>query len=243
MNTASVSYSNGAVVNFAESVHDPEWAMYRVKHDFEITGGFKIEPQRHVGLNEQWQRFWMSLNMNPTKRTDKYGNIVTPENAFAAYTGRAVAFTDRYYSDDYADYINGHNLDQAPIAIEYIICGGAMVMCKPRDDRTMWIQYLDVFSPPPFGITWHSHPHLIYHATNTVNGQYANPFVNFGGRQSDGIVPVYVPLIAMSNNPPYLSKSLLAPVAPDDNGTAVVNGRRYALHNPYYPVGKIVTAP
>lgn len=243
----SLVYLDG--VEYTQSVHDPEWSMYRVRHDFEIQGGFprdfpncpevfKIEPSRHVALNAQWQKFWMSLNMNEQKRTDTKGVVVTPELGFYRYTSKQVAFTDRYDSDSYADFNNGTNLDQSPIAIEYIICGGAMVLCKKRDEKTMWIKYLDIFKPPPFGITWRSHPHLIYHATNTVNGQYANPFGVFGGRQSKGIVPVYVPLIAMSNHAPYIFTNLLTPVKPD-GGSAVVNGQRYSPINPYYPAGEI----
>jgi hypothetical protein len=260
-----ITLSNKKTVTLVDSLegvaHESGWDVYYVLHDDDMAGyspdgrSPQKAPEVHklggrfVSLYEEYQRFWMSLNMN--KAGGKVnGLVVDPEYAFSKYTGAEVAFTDYHDSDTYADYINRTNLKNPTIAIEYITCGGNILLGrKLADQRYVEVKYIDANNPPPFGISYWTHPHLIHHATiiseviltGALTGKrYINPFPTFGGRNNpNGIIPVYFPIIGLPIQVPTIEIRKLKLIQPDPAGDFVINGLRYTLPNPYRPAATI----
>ena len=256
-----ITLSNQKTVTLEDMFHESGWDVYFVLHDEDIDGytpeGRSPEnaPEVHklggrfVQIYEDYQRFWFSLNMNEAgAKIDE--KLVDPKMAFAQYTGAEVAFTDGHDSDEYADYINRTNLDNPTIAIEYITCGGNVLLGRKLEDpRYIMIKYIDATNPVPSGMSYWTHPHLIHHATAISNKisagvdkgkRYVNPFATFGGRNNPaGIVPVYFPILGLPIQPPTIEIRKLKLIEPDPKGDFVINGLRYTLPNPYRPAGTI----
>ena len=261
-----ITLSNQKTVTLVDSlqgsVHENGWDVYFVLHDDDMAGYSPDgrTPQkapevqklggRFVSIYEDYQRFWMSLNMNEAgAKMD--GKLVTSEFAFAQYTGAEVAFTDGHDSDEYADYINRTNLKNPTIAIEYITCGGNVLLGRKlaADPRYVEVKYINATNPAPFRMSYWTHPHLIHHATiisevistgPQKGKRYINPFPTFGGRNnSTGIVPVYFPIIGLPIQSPTIEIRKLKLIPPDPTGDFVINGLRYKLPNPYRPAGVI----
>ena len=260
-----IAFSNGQTITLADAFEDVPyesgWDVYLVLHDDDMEG-YTVggrSPQnapevqklggRFVNIYEDYQRFWMSLNMNEGRGAIN-GKVISPEFAFASYTSAEVAFTDYHDSDTYADYINRTNLDHPTIAIEYITCGGNVVLGRQLpDSRRVEVKYINANKPPPFGISYWTHPHLVHHATvisDTIftgplkGKRFINPFPTFGGRNNpNGIIPVYFPILGLPIQPPTIEIGKLKLIPPDPMGDFVINGLRYTLPNPYRPAAPI----
>lgn len=194
-----------------------ERQFYRLRYDWQAGSEYNginrpVEPcpaiinfqqLQHNKMNEAWQQFWFGLN-----RTN---DLTSDVRAWNTYTSSLSFLTDGAGTDVYHNYISRKNSGEIDPRIESKGCCGN-VICIVGHPITLWdgalhvqIETLDITLPPPFGITYASHPHLIHHATVLTNvndghgGLVVNPFSHLGGRKSG--VPVYFPVT--SNGPVY----------------------------------------
>ena len=142
-----------------------------------------------VPLNEEWQWFWFGHFMKNA------GEIMTMEQIkqkWKALTDDDEAFTNGNGSSTHADYINGTNLSEPPMAEETLTTSGNIGLCIGEAIRAageMWLPFLalDGAKPPP-PIRWASHRHLIHTATiwytdTLLDGSHRiGPFPQLGGR-------------------------------------------------------------
>jgi hypothetical protein len=164
-----------------------------IKHDWEIgftrplSGAPEVHYLGHYNkLTPEWQEFFYKLN-NPIGFSEEFW-----KKQWAAYTADNAFITDYKGSLTHADYINRTNLDQPPMEIKCLVCGGNVLKGRVSG-QYLYPEYINAFEKPPVGITYQSHPWLIHHATN-IKYPYVNPFTSFGGRNTG--IPVYYPLIA-----------------------------------------------
>jgi hypothetical protein len=205
---------------------------YRLRWDWERGSQFYNHPRtgkpgilnflqlQHNNLNEAWQRFWFSLNT-----VADYNLSV---KAWNGYTSGNAFLTDGYGTDYFRNYITGENLSKGYPKIETKGCVGNVV-CGVGEPVRLWqgwlwlrIETLDITKPPPVGMTYQTHPHLIHHATVSA-GSKCNPFPHLGGRNTGR--PVYFPVTskgAVYYPLKYLQKLPLGSLPP----------------NPYYPAMK-----
>lgn len=184
--------------------------LYFIKHDWEI-GGFLRSPSNapevhelghYTRLTKDWQFFWYRLN-NPVGFTEAKW-----KQAWKSYTAGGPVETPAFITDDRGsdtrtDYVSGVMRNE-DMEIECLFCGGNVITGREwKDSKGVWWltpEYLDAFNPPPVGMTYETHPWFIHHAVNVagkVGFQKANPFPQFGGRNTG--LPIYHPFMGNKN--------------------------------------------
>lgn len=188
---------------------NPPRQYYRLRYDWDpqsqysgklrsaapCPGILNFQQMQHNWMNAAWQRFWFSLN-----RTDDYSRDV---RAWNTYTNSQAFLTDATGTDKYRNYIADTHIDQPYPKIESKGCVGNVV-CIVEDPAMMakgyaQIETININNPPPVGMTYKSHPHLIHHATNITSGAsgyVCNPFTHLGGRNTG--IPIYFPVTSKS---------------------------------------------
>jgi hypothetical protein len=193
---------------------------YRILNDWEWEGGgvraavpcpgiVNFQQLQHNDLDEAWQRFWFGLNQSGDHDKDVKG--------WNNYANSQAFLTDGYGVDTCRNYIEEADMSLPLPKIETKGCIGNVV-CSVGEPVKLWqgwmwvqIETMEITNPPPVGITYKSHPHLIHHANNLTGredgrgGYIVNPFTHLGGRNTG--IPILFPLT--SKGPVYYPLHLL----------------------------------
>jgi hypothetical protein len=102
-------------------------------------------------MSEAWQWFWYNWLDTYTHPTITSTDL---KRRWKDLTDGAKAFTNKHGSDQYADYINGANLEKAPMAQENVTTAGNIVVLtgnhRSMGGKPFWgVWCLDRLSPPP----------------------------------------------------------------------------------------------
>lgn len=216
----SVPLSDGSM----SVLSDPPRQYYRVRADWEFGDMRSAAPCPAIvnpfnsgraiernPLTAEWQWFWFGLN--------RTGNgFEYDAQKWRTYANRKSCITDGYGVDNCRDEISGRNLELSQFPLIEAKLWEFGVVCVIGNPVKLWmrewysqIETLDIRKPPPFEMTYLSHPHLIQKASVlTLKGDgrcgyQINPFPHFGGRTTG--ISVYCPLVA--KNPVYYKTELL----------------------------------
>lgn len=208
-------------------VPDGQRQYYRILYDWEIgklrnaapcPAIVNFQQMQHNSLNKEWQEFWFGLN--------RTGNDILDKKAWGLYANSKAFLTDGTGVDTCRNYIDETDPSLPLPKIESKGCQGN-VICAVGDPVMLWkgmwwlqIETLNITKPPPVGMTYQSHPHLIHHATNLAGDGICNPFPHFGGRDTG--IPVLFPVT--SKGPVFYPQKYLAKLSPGS-----------PIPNPYTP--------